>query len=253
VFPHDAVDRFSSEFSWLGRLTGKARDVDVLVLSLKEHGLASRDPGTEQLLGRLEEIQQHEHQSLVAALDDDRYRRLLPEWAAFLNEPTPLECALRNAGRPLADVIAQRAWRLCRRIARAADEVDGDTPPERLHELRIDAKKLRYLIDIAPAFRPGDDLDSVVRALKDVQRTLGAFNDSHVQEQRLLEYGRALRVRGGSEPAVLAIERVAGERAGHRARLRAHVATALTRFRSRRTRAACRAAFRQRDRKKESS
>ena len=38
VFPPDAVDHFSTEFSWLGRLTGPLRDMDVLVLGLRQRG-----------------------------------------------------------------------------------------------------------------------------------------------------------------------------------------------------------------------
>ena len=35
VFPSDSVEHFSTEFSWLGRLTGPPRDLDVLILSLR--------------------------------------------------------------------------------------------------------------------------------------------------------------------------------------------------------------------------
>ena len=37
VFPPDAVEHFSTEFSWVGRLTGPPRDLDVLVLALSEN------------------------------------------------------------------------------------------------------------------------------------------------------------------------------------------------------------------------
>src|SRR5215471_13369374 len=37
VFGEDVVNHFSSEFSWLGKLTGPPRDLDVFVLSLREH------------------------------------------------------------------------------------------------------------------------------------------------------------------------------------------------------------------------
>ena len=35
VFPPDAVQHFSTEFAWVGRLTGPPRDIDVLVLALR--------------------------------------------------------------------------------------------------------------------------------------------------------------------------------------------------------------------------
>jgi CHAD domain-containing protein len=244
VFPADAVEHFSTEFSWLGRLTGGPRDVDVLVLALRDRQSARPDADVQALTTLLTEVQQQEHQALVASLDDERCRRLVSEWAAFLDQPPPAGSELLNAERPLADVIAERAWCLCRRIARAAGRVDEHTTPEQLHALRIDAKKLRYLIDVAPAFDAADDLECLLGALKNLQRLLGAFNDCCVQQQRLLEHGRAIAARSGCESAVLAIGRLADEYRQRHESLRAQAVKALARFRSRDTRAAARRVFR---------
>ena len=47
VFPAAAVEHFSSEFSWIGRLTGPPRDLDVLLLALRgrSRDIAARDLG----------------------------------------------------------------------------------------------------------------------------------------------------------------------------------------------------------------
>jgi CHAD domain-containing protein len=171
----------------------------------------------------------------------------LSEWAAFLDQPVPAGSALRNASRPLAEVIADRAWRLYRRIVRAAGRVDERTTPARLHELRILAKKLRYLIDVAPASHAANDLEFLVGALKNLQRVLGAVHDSHVQQRRLREYCRAFASRGECQDAVIAIGRLSEENMQPRASLRAEAVKALARFRSRDTRAAGRRALRRRD------
>ena len=70
--------------------------------------------------------------------------------------------------------------------------------------MRINAKKLRYLVDVTPAFYDAADLDRILAALKKLQRVLGDFNDAQVQEERLLECGRALVARGGPAGALLA-------------------------------------------------
>jgi CHAD domain-containing protein len=114
-----------------------------------------------------------------------------------------------------------------------------------LHEVRIDAKKLRYLIDVTPGFYPADDLAYILGALKSLQRVLGDFNDSYVQQQRLVEYGGAGGVCNGCESAMLAIGRLAEESTQHRERLREKVVKALAGFQSRETRVACRRAFEQ--------
>ena len=91
VFPPDVVEHFSTEFSWMGRLTGPPRDMDVLVLALREHRGDVPAADMEALTAFLGEAQQQEHQRLVEALDSDRYRRLLSEWEAFLERPVPSE------------------------------------------------------------------------------------------------------------------------------------------------------------------
>ena len=98
VFPADAVEHFSTEFSWLGRLTGPPRDLDVLVLTLERAPTQTPTADIDPLMAFLDQAQQQEHRALVDALDSDRYRRLLSEWQAFLERPVAVEPEARNGG-----------------------------------------------------------------------------------------------------------------------------------------------------------
>ena len=151
VFPPDAVEHFSTEFCVGGALTGPPRDLDVLVLALRGDQDDIRVGDMEALTAFLGQAQQREHRALVEALDGSRYRRLLSEWKAFLKRPASCESEAANAGRSLADVVSRRAWRLSRRIAdqRRGPSTSARTAA-RLHEVRIAAKKLRYLVDVTP-------------------------------------------------------------------------------------------------------
>ena len=83
VFPPDALAHFSSEFSWLGSLTGPPRDLDVLALSLRT---PREDLSVDELSvvkALLGDIQQRAHRHLADALDSERYRQLLGETGAF--------------------------------------------------------------------------------------------------------------------------------------------------------------------------
>jgi hypothetical protein len=84
--------------------------------------------------------------------------------------------------------------------------MDEHTEATRLHEVRIAAKKLRYLVDVTPAFHAADDLERILGALKRLLRVLGDFNDAHLQEERLLECGRALTAAGAPAGAALALK-----------------------------------------------
>jgi CHAD domain-containing protein len=243
VFPPDVVGHFSTEFSWIGRLTGPPRDLDVLVLALRDRREELSPSDGAVLMSFLREAQQQEQDELVRALDSDRYGRLLSDWKAFLEGPIASEPGVRNAAEPLAAVVSQRAWRLSRRIARAADAIDDHTTAAHLHQIRIDAKKLRYLIDVTPAFYDASDFTCILSALKKLQRALGDFNDAHVQERRLLECGRALCAAGRPAEVLLALGRMAEQSRQRGERLRSQVIEKLARFRARDTRSACRRAF----------
>jgi CHAD domain-containing protein len=243
VFPPERVAHFATELAWLGRLTGPPRDLDVLGLSLRTQRDDVPPDDLETLTTFLNQAQRQEYRQLVDALDGERYRRLIAEWTAFLEQRSASPPEAANATRLLEEVVSPRAWRLSRRIAGAADTIDQDAPAERLHAVRIDAKKLRYVIDVTPAFYDAADLERIVGALKRLQRVLGDFNDAHVQAERLLECRRALAAAGGPAGALAALARLAGQCRERRGQLRSHVAGGLARFGARDTRAACRRAF----------
>jgi CHAD domain-containing protein len=243
VFPPALVEHFSSEFSWIGCLTGPPRDMDVLVLALRERPADFSASEIEALLALLGETQQQEHDRLVQALDSDRYRRLLAEWNEFLERPIASDAEARNAARPLVEPVSRRAWRLSRRIAASARSLDDDSVAERVHRVRIDAKKLRYLVDVMPGFFDAGDLGCILGALKKLQRVLGDFNDAHVHETRLLECGRALCAAGRPAGVLLTLGRLAEQNRQRRDRLREQVAEKLARFRAHETWSACRRAF----------
>lgn len=241
VFPPEIVDRYSTEFAWLGNLTGPPRDLDVLMLALRGRRGDIDTDAMGALVAFLERAQAQEREALIAALDSERYRRLIADWGVFLEQSAASAAA--HAHRLLVDVVAARAWKLSKRIARSAGTIDDRTDPARLHEVRIDAKKLRYLIDVTPAFFDAEDLETVVTALKKLQRVLGDFNDAQVQEARLLGCGRALGAAGGPAAAVLALGQLAEQSRQRREQLRPQAIDQLAQFSARATRSACRRAF----------
>jgi CHAD domain-containing protein len=243
AFASGAVEHFSAEFSWLGRLTGALRDLDVLVLALREHRGDMPAADIEAVMHVLGQAQRREHEVLVEALNGARYQQLLRAWKTFLDKRVTDEAEDRNGTRLLAEVVARRGWRLARRIAGSAAAISEQTPAAHIHQLRIDAKKLRYLIDATPGFYDRADLDRILAALKKLQRALGDFNDAQVQEARLLECGRELYAAGTLTPALLTLGRLAEQRRQRGERLRPEVIDTLSRFRARDTQAACRRAF----------
>ena len=53
----------------------------------------------------------------------------------------------------------------------------------RLHRLRIDGKKLRYLLEFFRDVFPAEEVDPLIVTLKRLQDHLGRFNDLQVQQR----------------------------------------------------------------------
>ena len=63
----------------------------------------------------------------------------------------------------------------------------GVRTDEDLHNLRIDCKKLRYLLEFFTSLFPKTQMKLLIKQLKQLQDNLGDFNDLSVQQARLLE------------------------------------------------------------------
>ena len=65
--------------------------------------------------------------------------------------------------------------------------IEDGTPDAMLHELRIECKKLRYLLEFFSSLFPADKMDIIISQLKKLQDNLGDFNDFYVQQINLRE------------------------------------------------------------------
>ena len=66
---------------------------------------------------------------------------------------------------------------------------DEDEP---IHQLRIDCKKLRYLMEFFASLFPKKKIGKLIRQLKTLQDELGVFNDLSVQQAYLLQIAEVL-------------------------------------------------------------
>jgi CHAD domain-containing protein len=240
VYPEPDVERFKEEFRWLGTATGPTRDLDVYLLKmdgykggLPEEVRADLKP-LEEFLERKQNLA---HRLLVTALDSARYRRLVEEWRAFLTEEPVGALLARNAESPVRAVASERIRRVHRWMVQRGRAIEDDTPAEALHDLRIRAKKLRYLLEFFRSLYPERAVERLVAELKQLQENLGDFNDYQVQIRSL--QGFAAEMAGeGSAPlrTQLAMGRLLARLDAGRAAERSRFAERFDRFASRRNR-----------------
>jgi len=190
VFEPDDLERFRSEFEWLGTATGPTRDLDVYLLNLGAYRLdlpASLRPGLDDLESHLRRRQKHEQGAVARALASKRYAKLLRDWPKFLDRPQTDGETRPNAGRPVRDVAAERIRAAFDRVRKRGRHLDDDTPAATVHQVRIDCKKLRYLLEFFRSLLERERATAFVNTLKRLQDHLGEFNDLDVQQCELRE------------------------------------------------------------------
>lgn len=195
VFPEQRVRRFRAEFSWLGEVTGTARDVDVYLS--KFAGLKTSLPATFQedlmpLLDHLRAQKDLAHPELVRAFRSSRYKKLKHDWLALLDAEVPQRSRLANATRPIGAVADECIRRVHRRALKEGKQIREDSAPPMLHQLRKTCKKLRYLLEFFHSLYPRNAMEDLLEPLKKLQANLGDYQDLQVQQEVLLGFRQSM-------------------------------------------------------------
>ena len=194
VIPDDVRRRHRESFGWLGQITSAARDLDVYVVGWEDYiaPLRTVDRGSlDRVRAELDKRRRAAHAELARALRSDECREVLGSWRAWLTDPTVVPADDRRLGPFVADRIA-RAQRTVLTDGRA---ITPSSPPERLHDLRKDTKKLRYLLECFGSLFPTKGRKAFVAQLKALQDNLGDHQDAEVHLAQLRELAHDLHAR----------------------------------------------------------
>ena len=212
-----------AELQWLAGTVGRARDTEVIRARLKDMIDAEPPelllgPVAQQIEEHLGTVQQQGRAAGLAALDSDRYFRLLDSLDAFLAAPPLSAKASKDALRTVGRLVSGERKRL-KAAVRAVDSATGRGPQDAaLHEIRKSAKRLRYAAEAAsPIF--GQQATALARAAEGIQEILGDFQDSVVTRETLLTLAAQTAAEGAngfSYGRLHALE----EQRGNEARLR---------------------------------
>lgn len=165
----------------LARATGAARDGEVMIgwMEARRGKLGEAEaPGLEWLLARLRARQEKLDAGLREEVAHDfarEHRRLcerLAWYPAHVRADTPRE------GPRMGDVVAEGVATHAEALRTALAAVRSIDDQERAHEGRIEAKRLRYLLE--PFAEDDSAARAIVKQLKKLQDTLGEMHDAHV-------------------------------------------------------------------------
>ena len=174
-----------TDLKWLAKLLGEVRDLDVLQERLKNkaEGIDGLRPLFESL------IRQHRRarSRLLEGLRSDRYRLLIEMLVTASRQMPVNELASEDASTATRSIIT----RLWSEMASEARSLGGGATDDQKHQIRIQAKRLRYAIEAA-APRLGNDGREAKRfadRLADLQDVLGEHQDARVARETLTAMG----------------------------------------------------------------
>jgi CHAD domain-containing protein len=204
IVPEEVRDRFGGELRWLGQITTDPRDLDVYILGWSDYvaPLPTRDASLlEPVRVELERRRVAAHEQLATDLRGERATGALASWRRWLTaERSPGDDGSDVAVGP---VVARRIAKLQRGLLRDGRAIGDDTPGERLHDLRKDAKKLRYHLECFGGLLESKPRKAFVGHLKALQDNLGEHQDAEIHVDQLRHLGRDLHGRPGVDADVL--------------------------------------------------
>lgn len=190
VFSERQTAEFKRVFSDLMAVTGRTRDLDVYLLE-KDMYFSLIPPnlhaGVQAMFERFEEERAQELARLTRRLRSEAYKSTRTELADLFSDVNKLEPG-PNANRAAYDYACALIWKRYQKVCKLARSISEETPDQMVHDLRIDCKKLRYLMEFfGPLFNAGD-FKTIIKPLKKLQDNLGLFNDYSVQQEALLDF-----------------------------------------------------------------
>jgi CHAD domain-containing protein len=193
-FDHSRYRLLKTELKELGSRTNELRDLDVFLLDhdyyrelLPEHLW----PGLELLFRRIKRRRRTACRRVAAALTSDAYLEQISSLLRELEQPAQLSG--KQSPQPIKALAGKKIRKQYRAIQEDGTTIDAETPDAAVHELRIECKKLRYLLELFAELFPPKELKPLVKKLKQLQDNLGRFNDFSVQQEFLQQFARGTR------------------------------------------------------------
>ena len=234
VFPEDLTQQLKEEFRELGNQTGPVRDLDVYLLSKEEYISMvpeTQRPGIELLFKDLEKRRKSECAKLNKFLKSKAYNELMDEKLHFFSNSEDDIPESRNSSKPIGKLAVKTLQkRYSKIIGMGTHIITRDTEDEEVHELRIECKKLRYLLEFFKSLLNKKAVAKFVKQLKHLQDNLGRFNDLCVQQEYMNHYlGTLNHRRKNATEIVTAVGTLIGvlykEQIEEKAKVDANVAT----------------------------
>ena len=193
VLPEVIVSEYKQRFAEIQRKTNNARDLDVYFSEKNHYYEVSPEEvheGLDEFFNLLQLERKKEQTNLRRLLSSKLYRLTLLDWENYLKN-------YKSEGENNISVLAAAKIFIRKKlniVIKKGRKINSRSKDEQLHELRIDCKKLRYLLEFFKSVFPKKKIEFIIIQLKNLQDYLGEFNDLSVHKEKLkiflIEYSK---------------------------------------------------------------
>jgi len=205
VLDPQIIEKTKKNYSFLGKATNKLRDLDVYLLSENDYKRMVPDHLRKHLdpfFNDLKKNRRKELKNLIAHFTTPGYKKTLHAWENYLRREDDSKIS-DGSHTPIIDIARRVIQKKNKKMLQLGKNILDTSSDELMHRLRIEAKKLRYLLEFFSSLFEQDKMHELLRKLRQLQDNLGEHNDL-VLQQRYLEESAGLMTEKGL-PAVKTI------------------------------------------------
>jgi CHAD domain-containing protein len=189
ILPSKEIKDFRKRLAEVQKSTNVLRDLDVYLLKEGYYkGILPRNLSKSliPLFSEIQRARKEEHRKVSAYLTTREYRSLLNQWSSYLKSDQMLNAP--KAKQPVLSYAKNAIAKQIKIVLERGKSLSQKNPDdEQFHALRIDCKKLRYLLEFFQSLFSEQAMKKVITQLKGFQDLLGDYNDLSVQTTDLLQ------------------------------------------------------------------
>ncbi|SFP49765.1 CHAD domain-containing protein [Hydrogenimonas thermophila] len=182
-------DEHKEKLAYLMRQTGSQRDIDVYLEAIPNYKqMLPKDlqDGLDALEDYLTQKSKESKDELINFLQSDPFNKEIETLFEFCHNEESIGLSKRSSG-PVIIEVKHALRKRYKRILKKGNALNKNSLADEYHLLRIDVKKLRYMIEFFSSLFNKDAYDKMLKRLKTIQSILGEHQDLEVQSQHLKE------------------------------------------------------------------
>lgn len=190
LFDEGWVKERYTVISSLMKETGRKRDLDVYIEKLGAYKkLVDKKfaKGIDKLGEYIESFRETEDKRVLNMLHSKEFADEMDELERFCKESSCIYLS-EESKLPVIFFVKRAVSRRYEIIVKKGSVIGPKSPAKKYHKLRIEFKKLRYMMEFFSAMMDRESYDYIFPKLKRIQDILGEFQDLQVQSEHLGEF-----------------------------------------------------------------